>query len=320
MKRTFAILVLLLIFSGVGSFAQTDSVKVRLQTSNGAEISLDGDMSSTNILTKKVPVGKHEVVVMYGSNYTRTYQIDLTIDGKTEFDFFVEGNLSLSSTPGNAEVQVDGLPMGRTPINLSLLGRHNIQIVGNKDLYHPYYTTLEILPEQNLEHNAILQKRPPKLYGFVLANYMLSANSLGVMAGLGRRFGGYIKMNFGINGAPEYKDFKTENTSIPSEGYSKKPKYVGVNGGLMVHVLPFLFAYAGSGYGEYTHGVYKDNYDSKHDVYRVAGAELDLGVMFKYKALLLQAGYKRILAKGQGGSMGDFNIGVGVTIHKEKKK
>lgn len=318
--RTLSIIVLLLVFSGVGSFAQTDSVKVRLQTSNGAEISLDGDLSSTNILTKKVPVGKHEVVVKYGSSYSRTYQIELTKDAKTEYEFFVEGNLSLSSTPGNAEVQVDGLPMGRTPLMLNLLGRHNIQVRGNKDLYHPYFTTLEILPEQNLEHNAILQKRPPKLYGFILANYMISTNSLGVMGGLGRRFGGYMKINASINGVPGSQTFETTNENLTSEGYSKKPKYFGINAGLMVHALPFLFAYIGSGYGKYTHGVYTDKYNNQYDVYSVAGAELDFGVMFKYKALLLQAGYKRILAKGESGTLGDFNIGVGITIHKEKKK
>lgn len=319
MKRILSIMVTILTICGVSAFAQTDSVKVRLQTSNGAEISLDGDLSSTNILTKKVPVGKHEVVVKYGVNYSRTYELDLTLGGKTEYEFPVEGSLSLSSTPDNADVMVDGLPMGKTPLELNLLGRHNIQVLGNKDLYHPYQTTLEILPEQSLAHNAILQKRPPKLYGFVLANYMFSANAPGVMGGLGRRFGGYMKVNVGVNGSPDETDFETHNVSILSENYKKKPKYLGVNVGLMLHPIPSLFVYAGSGYGEYTHGVY-DYKENEQNVYHVAGAELDLGVMYKFKALLLQAGYTRILAKGDGGTFGDFNIGVGITIHKEKKR
>lgn len=319
MKSKLSLIFLLLSFAGVGCFAQADSVKVRLQTSNGAEISIDGDVSSTNVLTKLVSVGKHEVEVKYGFNYSRKYEIDVEKGGRTEFDFFVEGKLSLNSIPSNNEVIVDGLPMGRTPIELNLLGRHNIQIQGDKDIYHPYYTTLEVLPEQFIEHNAILQKRPPKLYGFVLANYMLSTNAPGIMAGLGRRFGGYVKVNMGVNGTPDSKGFSTHNQNIPEEGYEKKPKFSGISGGVMVHVVPYLFTYVGSGYGEYAHGVYTANRES-YDVYQVKGAELDLGVMFKYKAILIQAGYTRILAKGDGGNFGDFNLGVGITIHKEKKR
>lgn len=315
MKKTLMLIFLLLILFGVRSFAQADSVKVRLQTSNGAEVSLDGDLSSTNIIIKKVPFGKHEVIVKYG-NYSRAYQIDLSQGGKTEFEFFVDGNLSLGSTPSDAEVMIDGLPMGKTPLELNLLGRHNIQVLGNKDQYYPYNRTLEILPEQVVEHNAILQKRPPKLYGFVLANYMVTANAPGIMAGLGRRFGGYIKVNVGINGTPENHDFYTYNQQLSSERYKKKPKYSGINAGLMVHALPQLFAYIGSGYGGYSQGVY----DEEYDVYCVDGSELDFGIMFKHKALLLQAGYKRILTKGQTGNFGDFNLGVGITIHKEKKR
>lgn len=197
MKRKLYLLVILLTIGGVGVFAQTDSVKVRLQTSNGAEISLNGELSSTNILIKKVPVGKHKVVVNYGFNYSRTYEINVEKGGKTDFEFLVEGSLALSSTPQNAEVYIDGLPQGRTPVKVNLLGRHNIQVLGNKDIYHPYTTTLEVLPEQMVEHNAILSKRPPKLYGFIIANYMISANAPGIMAGIGRRFGGYIKINAG---------------------------------------------------------------------------------------------------------------------------
>lgn len=307
MKRILCLLVIMLAIGGVSAFAQTDSVKVRLRTSNGAEICLDGELSSTNILTKRVPVGKHIVVVNYGLNYSRTYEINVEKGGKTDFEFLVEGRLVLSSTPPNADVYIDGLPQGKTPININILGRHNIQILGNKDIYHPYNTTLEILPEQEVEHNAILSKRPPKLYGIVIANYMLSAKAPGLMLGIGRRFGGYIKVNVGVNGVPTYDEYslKTYNQTISSEGYQKKPKYFGVNAGLMVHVLPYLFAYAGSGYGEYTHGVYSFSYDEQ-DVYHVKGAEMDLGIMFKYKGLLLQAGYKRILATGDGGKLGEF--------------
>lgn len=320
MRRMLYLLVVMLATGGVGAFAQTDSVKVRLQTSNGAEISLNGELSSTNILTKKVPVGKHKVVVNYGLNYSRTYEINVEKGGKADFEFLVEGSLALSSTPKNADVYIDGLPQGKTPINVNLLGRHNIQVVGNKDIYHPYTTTLEVLPEQIVEHNAILVKRPPKLYGFIIANYMISANAPGIMAGIGRRFGGYIKMNTGVNGEPHDYTPSTRNETITSEGYEKKPKYFGVNAGLTLHALPCLFVYAGSGYGKYSHGVYSFSNGDQSDVYNVKGAEVDFGIMLKYKALLLQAGYTRILATGDNGKFGEFNVGIGITIHKEKKR
>lgn len=320
MKRILYLIVAIMTLSGVSAYAQTDSVRVRLQTNNGAEISLDGDLSSTNIMTKLVAVGKHKVVVNYGSNYSKTYEINIEKGGKTNFEFLIEGKLVLKSTPSDAEVYIDGLPQGKTPLNTDLLGRHNIQVVGNRDIYHPYNTTLEVLPEQVVEHNAILSKRPPKLYGIVVANYLLSANALGFMAGIGRRFGGYIKGNIGINGNPSCSESSMGiyNHSVTPNDYEEKPKYIGIDAGLLVHIIPCLYAYAGSGYGEYTHGVLNS---LSRDVFAVKGAELDLGVMFKYKALLLQAGYKRILATGDaGGKFGAFNIGVGITIHKEKKR
>ena len=321
MRKILYSLVTILTLSGVSTFAQTDSVKVRLQTSHGAEISLDGDLSSTNNLVKKVPVGKHKVVVSYGFNYSREYEIIVEKDGKTDFEFLVEGRLVLNSTPQNADVYIDGLPKGRTPININLLGPHNIQVLGNKDLYHPYTTSLEILPEHIVEHDAVLSKRPPRLYGFIIANYMISANAPGIMAGIGRRFGGYVKVNVGVNGIPDYDEdnMNTYNEAITSEGYKKKPKYMGADAGLMLRVSPYLYTYVGGGYGKYTHGVYSVTYD-EYDVYNVKGAEIDLGVMLKYKAVLLQAGYKRILATGDGGKFGEFNIGIGITIHKEKKR
>lgn len=320
MKKLIYLIVFMLTMGGISTFAQTDSVKVRVKTSNGAEISLDGDVSSTNNIYKLVPIGKHIVEVKYGFSYTRTYEIDVVKGGPTDFEFMLEGKLVLNSTPSKANVYVDGLLQGKSPVELPILGRHNIKVVDGANMYHPYNETLEFLPEQVMEKSVILKKRPPRLYGFVLANYMISAKAPGLMMGIGRRFGAYTKFNIGVNGLPNENEFKTYNQSISSDKYKKQPKYYGANAGLMVHIIPCLFAYVGSGYGKYSHGIYEMYDDVEYDVYHVKGAEIDFGAMFKYKALLLQAGYKRILSKGQGGNFGDFNVGIGITIHKEKNK
>lgn len=322
-------LLLIILFSAFtwAGYAQVDadSVKVMLVTSQGAEIGVDGDISSTNQLSKWLKYGKHTVTVTYGSSFTKDFDIVVERGGKTKFELLVGGTLAASSTPSGAEIYVDGMRYGVLPQNIDLLGRHNFRIEGNKDLYFPLAETLEIKPGQMLEHNFTLSKRPPKLYGILVANYMPATKAVGVMLGIGRKYGMYIKGTVGLNGAGEEDDLYTNNQSVVDCSFQKKPMYSAANIGLLVHVIPSLYVYAGSGYGEYSHGTIQGkfgySYDNRtYNVYHVGGAEIDLGVMFKYKALLLQAGYTRILAKGDGGSFGDFSVGLGITIHKEKKK
>lgn len=54
--------------------AQTanDSVRIKLQTTAGADIAIDGDWSSTNIMYTKVATGQHNVTVRYGSLFEKT--------------------------------------------------------------------------------------------------------------------------------------------------------------------------------------------------------------------------------------------------------
>lgn len=322
MKRFLYTLWAMMLAVCVHAQIASDSVRIRLRTSNGAEISVDGDLSSTNVMDKKVSAGKHTVVVNFGSNYSKTYEINVEKGGPAEFDFFIDGQLVVKSTPPNADVIIDGLPQGKTPVTINLLGQHNVQILGNSDLYFPHKSTIEVLPEQEVNLDAILSKRPPKLYGFVVANYMLSANAPGLMFGLGRRFGVYARVNVALNGLPDYQEdeLRTHNKPITSDEYEKKPKYFGAVAGLTMRLTPSLFAYAGGGYGEYTHGSHCGIHSYPQDVYHVNGAEIDCGIMLKYKALLLQAGYTRMLDSGDVGKFGEFNFGIGITIHKEKKR
>ena len=81
--------------------AQTakDSVRIKLQTTAGADIALDGDWSSTNIMYTKVAKGNHNVTIRYGSIFEKTYPIEVNTNGKTEFTFLIEGEANISCTP-----------------------------------------------------------------------------------------------------------------------------------------------------------------------------------------------------------------------------
>lgn len=70
-----------------------DSVTVHLETCSAAEIGIDDDMSSTNILTKKVAVGKHKVVVRFGSTFQKEYNLDVKSTGNHHYEFMINGKL-----------------------------------------------------------------------------------------------------------------------------------------------------------------------------------------------------------------------------------
>lgn len=99
--------------------AQTanDSVRIKLQTTAGADIAIDGDWSSTNIMYTKVATGQHNVTVRYGSLFEKNYPIEVSTTGNTEFSFLIEGEANISSMP-QATIIMDGIPQGLTPQTL----------------------------------------------------------------------------------------------------------------------------------------------------------------------------------------------------------
>ena len=92
----------------------------------------------------------------------------------------------------------------------------------------------------------------------------------------------------------------------------------------------YLFAYVGAGYGEFgqTYEQIIDtdneepNYSTERSISGAKGVAGDIGIIVKYKALLLQVGYASILT----GKFGDTKwhhdpyIGLGISIHKNKKR
>lgn len=72
-----------------------------------------------------------------------------------------------------------------------------------------------------------------------------------------------------------------------------------------------MFVYAGVGFSSVSNW--------RH-FYSFSGISMDCGVMYKFHALILKAGYTRMFGSDKlGFHFGDINIGAGVTIHKNKK-
>ena len=152
------------LFLVFGAYAQTgaDSVRIKLKTTAGADLSIDGEFSSTNIMTIKVPVGSHKVKIKYGTSFERDYDIVVSQGGKTEFDFPIEGSCSISCAPP-AQLVMDGIPQGMTPQTLNVVGTHNIKIYGDEVEY--YDMTEELMNAKN-------EKGEPAYNFGVILNYL----------------------------------------------------------------------------------------------------------------------------------------------------
>lgn len=330
MKKRLLLSLCLVWIAGM-SVAQVaaDSVRVRVETSSGANIGLDGEVSSTNILTEKVAVGAHKVVVQYGATFVREYDIEVKVDGQHTFSFPLDGRLKVSSVPAGATVYVDGISMGSTPAELKLLGEHNLRVVQDPEVYYETTERVHVAPFEELTRSYTLKKRPPRLYGMVMANWTTSG--VGGFVGMCRRFGAYARFASSVNGLGFGKLSPRSATDVIDYGpgyYHKDDSFYGqVTGGVLVRCHKYLYAYAGAGYGEYAQGYVADpdyDYYDRPDIcpYGSKGCAVDVGVIFKWKALLLSGGYSTIVGSNYPGGTrhNEFTLGIGFTIHKKNKQ
>ena len=284
--------------------AQTanDSVRIKLQTTAGADIAIDGDWSSTNIMYTKVATGQHNVTVRYGSLFEKNYPIEVSTTGNTEFSFLIEGEANISSMP-KATIIMDGIPQGLTPQTLKIVGTHNIKIKGDEKEYFDISDQITINPFETKNFSYTLKKRPPRLYGMVIANYT-GCKASGATLALCRNWGAYLRI---ANAGGEFGQ---------DEGYPK-PYYKD--------------GYYGTGIYKKKKQTYEQiidtdneepNYSTERCISGAKGVAGDIGIIVKYKALLLQVGYASILT----GKFGDTKwhhdpyIGLGISIHKNKKR
>lgn len=319
MKKNVILFFLISLFC-LPVLAQTagDSVKISVRTSAGAEIGVDNEMSSTNIMSKWVKYGTHSVTVTCGSNFKKEYEIDVTPGGKTSFEYELQGKFVPNVTPGSAEVLVDGIEYSGNEA-ITSIGVHNLFAYGNPKVYLPYEGAFTVLPTDEEQSEAYkLKKARTQMDGFLILNYMLSSGVWGVRAGMGRKFGGYIKIN-----VSEDSYVEGANSFIWGEKYTLKSShaaFVGIGAGVTYKPLYWLNVYAGAGYCTYCPGKYEDSNGYKEELFSLDTPTIEFGAIAKYKALLFQIGYERGLKSSeQGYHYGDFNVGVGINLHKNKK-
>lgn len=296
----------------------TDSVKVRLETSAGAEVGIDGDMSSTNILSIKTSLGKHTVKVTYGLDFVREYEIDVTRE--ETFTFSIDGKLSVTSVPSGRKVSVDGIERGQTPLELNIIGDHNVIVTGDNLTYFDATDRVSIKPFEEVSRDYTLGKRPPRTYGMFMLNY--SGGGPGAFLGLCKRWGAYLRISM----SPSQKDVPftwDDSKTFPSGIHEDSDTQYGLFAlGLMARLHKYIYVYAGSGYGEYLkyYEGYSDGHFKRFAPYGAEGALVDMGIILKWKALLISSGYTRFLGSCNPDQYQELNVGIGFTIHKNKKR
>lgn len=305
-----------------------DSVRISISTSQGAEIGIDGDMSSTNMLRKKVAVGSHTVTVTLGNSFKKDFPLNVTLGGKQQFDFPISGKLRVEGTPAGRIVYVDGMPQGKTPVTIDLLGEHNLRVAGDELTFFDYNQRISLAPFGNEVVNYTLGKRPPRLYGMVLGNYSLTG-SYGATLAMCRRWGAFLRIS-GQSAEPGQEIGVSHEGNMFGTGVYKKTgnSQLSASAGVMFRAHKQLYAYVGGGFGD-SKAVYEpltDVNDNGFFAYDHAwtsqnsytGPMLDCGLIFKWRALLLQVGYSNIF-DSTNGSYGDFYAGIGISIHRHKK-
>lgn len=237
-----------------------------------------------------------------------------------------KGRLTVSCDQPGATVWVDGERQGLAPMTLELTGEHNIRV--ENDINH-YYRATELVsftPGMDESRNYVLKAMPHKLYTFVLGQYGFGNSDFGLMLGLCRDWGAFIRAHSNFSSTTESSSFPTISQSLPVKKLSD-PYSAGASLGVMRRLHPNLFAFLGVGAFTYRPGLYEDDGSLHHGIdlvpYEINGVCLDLGVIMKYKALLLSAGYSPCIAKTDwvdGARWGDFHVGIGFTIHKNRKR
>lgn len=317
--------------------APQDSVRVRLETSIGAEIGLDGDISSNNMLTKRVAAGRHTVTVRYGTAYEKEYELDVSPETVQDvYRYPIDGQLSVESVPAGATVYIDGIPQGSTPVALPLLGDHNVRVEKDPETYYEATDRVSVDPFAEAHRSYALRKRPPRLYGMVMATG--SAHGFGAFTALCRRFGGYVRVSSSFkNGFFMYdppaagQTYAANADGLAGTGRYKEDghAYGSVTCGFMARCHKYVYAYIGAGYGEYARKYVKDesiagneSYPDEVFPYGSQGAAIDVGVIAKWKALLVSCGYTTIAGKHtpDGSRLNEVYVGIGFTIHKNQKR
>ncbi len=235
-----------------------------------------------------------------------------------------KGQLTVDCDQRGATVWVNGKLQGQVPLTLTLQGEHNIVVENDINHYFRHSDLVSVAPGQSLSRYYTLKKMPPKTYVFALAQYGFGTQDFGAMLGVCKHFGGYVRFHAHGSSSGGLK-----NQHIIVEGSQpvkslENPYSYGASGGVMGRLCDYLYLFGGIGYAESSPGTYTttDGRSLRPHTFRYLTA--DIGAIVKYKALLLSVGYTPAISKMEGpdnGSRyGDLHVGIGITLHKNRKR
>lgn len=330
MRYVFFLFVTLFTFSAFAAELEQDSVKIVLKTSPGAEIGVDGVMSSTNRISLLVACGEHEAVVTYGASYSKTFTFTASLE-ENEFYFPIEGDLNIVTYPDEATVYVDGIVKGKTPLVIKAVGPHSVKVVKDPNIWYNETTDVDVAPfaHEKLEYR--LRKLPPRMSYFINGGITLNNGAATFMLGMCRRWGWQVR--------------GTIKSEIVSDDFTELPEGASLNVGKrkledddaltiittgpMLRFSPWLYVYAGAGYGTYRYGYdfFDLEYGSQdgeiHYGMGVSGIAVDAGVVLKWKALSISCGYTGIvptaLRSPVDARFGDVYLSLGFVLSGKNK-
>lgn len=313
-KKFFFILILMAV--SMVTMAQISVVSVTVETSEGAIIGIDDEMSSTNIMTKEVTSGIHTVVVKYNNEIVKREDIDVPVGEVFNKKFPIAGIVNVTSTP-IATVSVDGKDVGKTPAKIELLGNHNIKVRYESKKYKPISDRITVSPFENIDRSYELMKskRPWKYSWMILPQVTFPTNDakdmcFGLMIARAKIVGWYVKGIFN-HVSNKYLDAdRYELNDIWPTG-NHKVSYKNVCGGFMVNIFGKAYFYGGCGYG--WQKICYEGYDGKYYSNKKYDSVLvDCGLLVNLGSVAINVGCSHLSDNKYSLEATAVNAGIGV--------
>jgi len=219
------------------------------------------------------------------------------------------GNLKVMSTPFEADITLDGKPVGKSPMTLKnvLIGDHKVELSLNE--HDPYSIEISVDEGQTATVNAMLVsnltfekptitapqvKKTPKPENIYLLLAGISApidQKAGfIMVGKVSRIGSYVKFKSNLN----FSDAFVSQGESTTERFFNGKVYQGrlaVTGGLLYRIASPIIVYGGLGYGNrWVNWEKLSGERFRVTDYSFKGLEMEAGVVLKIKRLLLSGG------------------------------
>lgn len=299
--------------------------KLQIVTSDGATIVAGGFSGNGNRFDHRVKAGEYTVYITAG-NQSVEEKVVVKPGKDNTYNFPIDGKLVVKSTPSKVDVSVDGSYKGKTPLTVSVFGKHSVEL--RKSGYGEVNDKVGVDPQTTVTRSYTLRRLPKDLYSFWLYTASISA-PYGGMIGFCRTWGWYGKFQMTAN--PDGELISGDKTDTYQNGTYKKDGHhrLSVTTGPMLRVAKWLYLYAGVGYGDYgklykgipyTNEEYVYNPEVYLSPFRTKGLEVEAGAIFKIKAFALSAGYSSIVLpsapKGEK-SFGDVHVGIGFTLNHD---